>query len=100
MHRLESSDEVIHGINLRENVGVWDGLAYYMNHKANAAYNSEARNGGRLGKDKLVSFIHAQLNSIGACENLTEVTVAAGHSVHWEKPDDVNLGIVDPLCKS
>lgn len=89
-----------------EKTGVWGGSAYYMNHKANAAYNSKAPNGGRLGKDKPVLFIHAKFDSIGAtlntrlaepmreaCENLTEVTIAAGHNVQWEKPEEVNAAI-------
>jgi soluble epoxide hydrolase/lipid-phosphate phosphatase len=95
-----------------ENTGVWGGSAYYMNHKANAGYNSQAPNGGRLGMNKPVLFIHAKFDSIGAtlttrlaepmreaCENLTEVTVEAGHNVHWEKPEEVNAAIVRFLIK-
>lgn len=95
-----------------EETGVWGGSAYYMNHKANEVYNSQAPNGGRLGKDKPVLFIHAKFDAIGAtlgtrlsepmreaCENLTEVTVAAGHNVHWEKPIEVNAAIARFLAQ-
>lgn len=90
-------------VKATEETGLWGGSAYYMNHKANAAYNSAAPNGGRLGRDKPVLFVHAKFDFVcatlttrlanpmrGACENLTEATVEAGHNVHFEEPEEVN----------
>lgn len=94
-------------VKATEETGIWGGSAYYMNHKANAAYNEQAPNGGKLGKDKPVLFIHAKFDFScstltsrlaepmrEACENLTEVTVEAGHNVALEKPEEVNAAIV------
>ncbi|KAH8889475.1 alpha/beta-hydrolase [Thozetella sp. PMI_491] len=93
-------------VKATEETGLWPGSAYYLNHKANAAYNRQAPNGGRLGKDKPVLFIHAKFDFIAttlttrlaepmreACENLTEVTIEAGHNVNFEKPAEVNAAI-------
>ncbi|RWA08361.1 hypothetical protein EKO27_g6747 [Xylaria grammica] len=93
-------------VKATEETGVWPGSAYYMNHKANAAYNSQAPNGGRLGRDKPVLFIHARFDYIcttlttrlaepmrEACENLSEVTIEAGHNVSFEKPEEVNAAV-------
>lgn len=90
-------------VKATEETGLWGGSAYYSNHKANAAYNSQAPNGGRLGRDKPVLFVHAKFDFVcatlttrladpmrEACENLTEATVEAGHNVHFEKPEEVN----------
>jgi soluble epoxide hydrolase/lipid-phosphate phosphatase len=90
-----------------EKTGIYGGCAYYLHHKANAAYSEKAPNGGKLGKDKPVLFMHAKFDPgfptltsrladpmREACENLTEVTVFAGHNIYHEKPDEVNAGIV------
>ncbi|KAI1329703.1 alpha/beta-hydrolase [Xylariaceae sp. FL0255] len=90
-----------------QETGLYAGSAYYMHHKANAAYNSQAPNGGRLGKDKPVLFIHATFDFVcstlttrlaepmrEACGNLTEVTIEAGHFVSFEKPEEVNAAIL------
>lgn len=90
-------------VKATEQTGLWGGSAYYMNHKANAVYNGQVSNGGRLGRDKPVLFVHAKFDFIcatlttgladpmrEACENLTEVTIEAGHNVHFEKPEEVN----------
>lgn len=90
-------------VRATEKTGLWGGSAYYMNHKANAAYNGQAPGGGRLGKDRPVLFVHAKFDFVcatlttrivdpmrRACENLTEVTIQAGHNVHFEKAEEVN----------
>ncbi|KAH8770173.1 putative epoxide hydrolase [Diaporthe sp. PMI_573] len=90
-------------VGATEKTGLWGGSAYYMNHKANVVYNSQAPGGGKLGRDKPVLFIHARFDFVcatlttrivdpmrEACENLTEVTIEAGHNVHFEKPEEVN----------
>ncbi|KAI7788858.1 hypothetical protein LA080_008750 [Diaporthe eres] len=79
--------------------GLWGGCAYYSNHKANAA-------------DKPVLFVHAKFDFVcatlttrladpmrEACENLTEVTIEAGHNVHFEKPEEVNAAVARLLVE-
>ncbi|KAI0141760.1 alpha/beta-hydrolase [Xylariaceae sp. FL1272] len=86
--------------------GLWGATAYYLNHKMNAAYNGQAPNGGRLGKDKPVLFYHTRYDYIGAtltsrladpmreaCENLTEVTIETGHNPYFEQPEAVDAVI-------
>lgn len=93
-------------VKATQDTGLWGGSAYYMNHKANAAYNGQAPHAGKLGRDKPVLFIHAKFDFVcatlttrlvdpmrEACENLTEVTVEAGHNVHFEKPEEVNAAV-------
>lgn len=93
-------------VKATEETGVWGGCAYYSNHTANAAYSSQAPNGGRLGRDRPVLFVHAKFDFIcatlttrvadlmrEACENLTEVTLETGHNVHFEKPEEVNAAV-------
>ncbi|KAI0100987.1 putative epoxide hydrolase [Nemania sp. FL0031] len=92
-------------IEATEKTGFWPGTAYYINHKANAAYNNQVPNGGRLGKDKPVLFIHARFDFVcpsltrlsdpmrEACDNLTEVTIEAGHYLTFERPEDVDAVI-------
>ncbi|KAI3391180.1 hypothetical protein diail_7785 [Diaporthe ilicicola] len=99
-------------VTATEETGPWSESAYYMNHKANAECNSKAPNGGCLGKDKPVLFIHAKfdfacntLTSLLAdpmrevCENLTEVAVGTGHNAHFEKPGDINSAVVRCLVE-
>ncbi|KAK2611194.1 hypothetical protein N8I77_004560 [Diaporthe amygdali] len=93
-------------VQATQETGLWAASAYYINHKANANFNSQAPNEGRLGKDKPVLFIHATFDFVcatlttrvaepmrEACENLTEVTIGAGHNVHFEKPEEVNAAV-------
>lgn len=93
-------------VRTTQETGLWGGSAYYLNHKANAAYNGQAPNGGKLGKEKPVLFVHAKFDFVcatlttriadpmrEACENLTEMTIEAGHNVHFEKPEEVNAAL-------
>ncbi|KAI8945403.1 alpha/beta-hydrolase [Xylaria longipes] len=99
-------------VKATEETGLWPGSAYYSNHKANAAYNSQAPNDGRLGRDKPVLFIHAKFDFIcttlttrlaepmrEACKNLTEVTTEAGHNVYFERPEEVNAAVAKFLVE-
>lgn len=98
-------------VKATEETGVWAGSAYYLNHQANATYNNQAPNGGKL--DKPVLFIHAKFDSIcttlttrlaepmrEACEDLTEVTIEAGHNVALEKPEEVNAAVARFLVEN
>ncbi|OOQ89668.1 putative epoxide hydrolase [Penicillium brasilianum] len=84
-----------------QQTGFWAGSAYYLHHSRNAEYN---------GKDVTLNqpalFIHATWDLVcdtktsrliepmrNACENLTEVTVDAGHFVQYEKPEEVQAAI-------
>lgn len=107
------NDEIFNNfVKLTEETGIWAGTAYYSNHKANAAYNRKAPNGGKLGADKPVLFVHAKFDFIcptlttrlaepmrEACENLSEVAIEAGHNVQCEKPHEVNAAVVEFLVQ-
>lgn len=95
-----------------EKTGMWSGSAYYLNHKANAAYNSQAPNDGKLGSDTPVLFVHAKFDLIcptltsrlsepmrHACESLTEVSLETGHNIYFEKPEEFNAALVKFLVK-
>lgn len=79
--------------------------AYYLNHEANKAYADKAPNGGRLRYPVL--FIGAQWDGVcdttlsrlnepmrELCEDLTEVTIQAGHWVAMEKPEETNAALI------
>lgn len=79
--------------------------AYYLNHEANRKYAETAPNGGRLSFPTL--FVHAKWDGVcdttlsnliqpmrELCEDLTEVTIDAGHWVGLEKPEETNAAIV------
>ncbi|GKT86106.1 epoxide hydrolase [Colletotrichum tofieldiae] len=78
---------------------------YYRNSEANKAYSEKAPNGGRLRYPVL--FIEARWDSVcdtalsrlsepmrELCEDLTEVSIEAGHWVALEKPEETNAAIV------
>ncbi|KAF6816628.1 epoxide hydrolase [Colletotrichum sojae] len=78
---------------------------YYRNHEANKAYTSKAPNGGRLSYPVL--FIDAQWDAVcdnsrsrladpmrERCDDLTEVSIKAGHWVALEAPEETNAAIV------
>lgn len=79
--------------------------AYYLNHEANKKYAQSAPNGGRLSYPTL--FSHAKWDGVcdttlsnladpmrEYCEDLTEVTIDAGHWVGQERPNETNAAIV------
>lgn len=79
--------------------------AYYLNHEANKQYAQTAPNGARLLYPTLL--IHAKWDGVcdttlsnladpmrELCEDLTEVTIDAGHWVGLEKPEQINAAIV------
>ncbi|KAK1978593.1 Alpha/Beta hydrolase protein [Colletotrichum cereale] len=78
---------------------------YYRNFELNKAFNEKAPNGRRLRFPVL--FIEARWDNVcdtaisrlsepmrEFCEDLTEVTINAGHWVALEKPDETNAAIV------
>lgn len=78
---------------------------YYRNFDKNSEYLAKAPNGGRLAFPVL--FIGAQWDSIvdttisrlaepmrELCDDLTEVTIEAGHWVAMEKPQETNAALV------
>ena len=80
--------------------------AWYVNDDANMAYATEAPNKGILLLPVL--FIHASWDSVcnsahsklsepmrRDCEDLSEITIEAGHSVMLERPDEVNEAIAE-----
>lgn len=79
--------------------------AYYLNHDANRAYTDAAPDGGRLRFPVL--FIEARWDGVcdtalsrlsepmrELCDDLTEVSIEAGHWVALEKPEQTNAAIV------
>ncbi|KAI0841802.1 putative epoxide hydrolase [Hypoxylon sp. FL0890] len=84
--------------------GFWPGSAYYLHHKRNAEYNGKAPSGGKLTQPVL--FIHAAWDRVcdtkgsrlaepmrRVCNRLTEITVEAGHFLHFENPGEVNAAL-------
>jgi pimeloyl-ACP methyl ester carboxylesterase len=78
--------------------------SWYMNHKANGAYASRAKNGGKLSMpvlflhgayDATCETIHSKLADPMRrdCWNLTEVVVKSGHWMAQEKPVEVNAAL-------
>jgi len=87
-----------------QRTGFWSPDAYYLNHEANQRFVLEKQvNGGKL--DIPVLFLEGEFDDLCGgkgkmrgpmrelCENLTEVTIKAGHWLALEKPDDVNVAI-------
>lgn len=79
--------------------------AYYRNHEANQKYAEGAPNGGRLSYPTLL--IHAKWDGTcdttlsrlaepmrESCEDLTEVSIDAGHWVGMEAPEATNAALV------
>lgn len=79
--------------------------AYYLNHDTNQKYALEAPNGGRLSYPTLL--IHAKWDATcdtvlsdlsdpmrEACDDLTEVTIDAGHWLGMEAPEETNAALV------
>ncbi|KAK6222499.1 hypothetical protein QIS74_04201 [Colletotrichum tabaci] len=78
---------------------------YYRNHEVNRAYLLEAPNGARLRFPVL--FIESRWDSVcdtaisrlsepmrDLCDDLTEVSIEAGHWVALEKPEETNAALV------
>ncbi|KAI1083647.1 putative epoxide hydrolase [Whalleya microplaca] len=87
-----------------QRTGYWQGAAYYLHHKRNAEYNGKAPSEGKLTQPVL--FIHGAWDLVCEtktsrladpmrqnCSNLTEVTIEAGHFLHYEKPTEVNAAL-------
>jgi pimeloyl-ACP methyl ester carboxylesterase len=85
--------------------------AWYVNDAANVAYAAEAPNDGRIGSPVL--FVHAAWDVVcetirsrlaepmrADCSDLTEATLAGGHELMLECPDDVNATIAKWLAIS
>ena len=83
--------------------------SWYMNHKANGAYASRAKNGGKLAMPVL--FLHGAYDYTCEtmksqlaqpmrrdCSDLTEVVVKSGHWMAQEKPVDVNAALAKWLA--
>jgi pimeloyl-ACP methyl ester carboxylesterase len=80
--------------------------AWYVNDAANIAFAAEAPNDGRISLPVL--FLHAAWDVVcetvrgrlaepmrAACSNLHEATIAGGHELMLECPDEVNVAIAD-----
>ena len=87
-----------------EKTGFGGADAWYLNDAPNIAYAAEAADFGRI--DLPVLFLHAELDTIcdtvhsrladpmrEDCTDLTEVTIAGGHMLMLERPDEVNAAI-------
>lgn len=81
--------------------------AYYHHHERNKAYMKTAPNGGRLPSSVPVLFVGAKWDYVcdtassrlsepmrEMCEDLTEVTIDAGHWVSMQKPEETSAAIV------
>ncbi|EOD52623.1 Epoxide hydrolase [Neofusicoccum parvum] len=82
--------------------------AYYLNHDVNEVYSENVPNGGYL--DFPVLFVEAKWDTIADTaisrmtepmkkyvKNLTQVSIDSGHWVGLEKPEEVNLAIIEWL---
>ena len=98
-------------VSALERNGFFGPSSWYMNHPANAAYASTARNDGYL--DMPVLFLNARYDYVCECthsrlaepmrtycRNLTEVTLRTGHWMAQEKPVEVNAALVNWLATS
>ncbi|THW45521.1 alpha/beta-hydrolase [Aureobasidium pullulans] len=102
----ETLDELVAAM---EKTGFWPGNAWYMNHKANRAFNLEnQKNNAHLkfpvlfieaGYDTVCDTVSSTLAEPQKelCEDLTFVSIAAGHFVPVEKPQEVNSAIAEWL---
>jgi pimeloyl-ACP methyl ester carboxylesterase len=92
-----------------ERTGFFGPDSYYMNHERNAAYATQAQNGGKL--DMPVLFLHGDYDYTCEtvvsrlaepmrqdCANLSEVIIQSGHWMAQEKPVEVNAAITKWLA--
>lgn len=93
-----------------EKAGFGGADAWYLNDAANIAYATEAPDFGRI---KLpVLFLHAEWDPVcdtihsrladpmrEDCTDLTEVTIAGGHMLMLERPDEVNAAVAGWLAE-
>lgn len=97
----ETYDELVAAF---ERTGFTPSCAYYMNHGANYAYNSNVPNDGELSVPVLFvqttydNTCEAKKSGFGdgmrkACKDLTELTLDAGHWGALERPRDVNAAL-------
>ena len=93
-----------------EKTGFGGADAWYLNDAANIAYAAEAHRFGQI--DLPVLFVHAERDTVcdtvhsrladpmrEDCTDLTEVTIASGHMVMLEQPDEVNAAIAAWLAE-
>ncbi|KAH9886869.1 putative epoxide hydrolase [Xylariomycetidae sp. FL2044] len=84
--------------------GLYGGAAFYVHHARNAAYLGPGSPGYRLARPAL--FVHAAHDLLcdtktsrlvepmrQLCDNLTEITIDAGHWVNFTKPAELQAGI-------
>ena len=92
-----------------ETTGFGGADAWYLNDAANIAFAAEAPSFGRI--ELPVLFLHAERDTVcdtvhsrladpmrEDCTDLTEVTIASGHMLMLEQPDDVNAAVADWLA--
>lgn len=90
----------------------WHGAtAWYLNHKANAAYAATSKDGGRLKVPVL--FVHTEYDAVcqtvynprtvaemrDKCERLVETVVPAGHWGALECAEEVNAAVVEWITR-
>ena len=112
----ESYQDVVQAL---KKSGFWGATAYYRNHGPNREYNQSAKRGGKV--EVPVLFIDAKYDGVCAtneallnrkgdgvnlltkqreqCQDLTEVSVEAGHWVGMEKYEEVNAAIAKWLVE-
>ena len=98
----ETYEEYVAGM---ERTGFGPGVAYYMNHKENHAYNSDVPNGGVLEMPVLyISSTHDAVCNPGKkatitenmhrlCKNLTTTNLDANHWMLLEKTEETNAAL-------
>jgi len=105
---IVSEEELSIYVSALERNGFFGPSAWYMNHKANAAYAATSKNDGYLEMPAL--FLNAQYDYVceathsrlaepmrAHCRNLTEVTLRTGHWMAQEKPREVNAALIQWL---
>lgn len=110
-HDVISEEDLSIYVAALERNGFFGPCAWYMNHRANAAYAQTAQNDGYL--DMPALFIHARydytcetIHSRLAepmrtyCRHLSEATVRSGHWMAQERPIEVNAALVQWLATS
>ncbi|HUA34148.1 MAG TPA: alpha/beta hydrolase [Candidatus Binataceae bacterium] len=106
---IVSEEQLSIYVSALERNGFFGPSAWYMNHKANAAYGATAKNGGYLEMPAL--FLNAQYDYVceathsrlaepmrSYCRSLTEVTLRTGHWMAQEKPREVNAALIQWLA--